>query len=198
MSSRGRGRPPAAGKTVSPGQILAEALAILETDGLEALTMRALAVRAGINPMTIYHHFDDRNGLIRALAELAYSDLAAPETGNALERAHSLIKAYYSTVVRYPDLTLAIFARSCLFPERARRITDEVRALLTEHGLSSQKSLQWTHILVDYTHGAALAAAPHPKTASAQPATEAGLTDFGLGLAELLETIRSASIAQRS
>ncbi|KQW26442.1 TetR family transcriptional regulator [Rhizobium sp. Root274] len=195
MTSRGRGRPPAAGKTVSPGQILAEALAILETDGLEALTMRALAGRAGINPMTIYHHFDDRDGLIRALAELAYSELAAPETGNALERAHSLIRAYYATVVRFPDLTLAIFARSCLFPERARRITDEIRDLLAEHGLSSQKSVQWTHILVDYTHGAALAAAPHSKTESGQPATEAGLTDFNIGLAELFETIRRASIA---
>lgn len=149
--ARGRGRPAANGKPVSPESILSEALSILDTDGLDGLTMRALATRVGINPMTIYHHFKDQDGLIKALAELVYADVAASETGEALARVHSLLTAYYSKVVLYPALTLAIFARPAIFPDHAVRITNELTRLLSERS----NAVRWTHILIDYTHGAA-------------------------------------------
>ncbi|WP_292898679.1 TetR/AcrR family transcriptional regulator [Nitratireductor sp.] len=182
MIARRRGRPPADGRTVSPDRILSEALEILHAEGLTGLTMRALATRMGINPMTIYHHFKDRDGLIRALAERAYADVAAPEKGEALARAQALLTAYYSKVVHYPALTLAIFAQPAIFPEHARRITDELTRLLSRHN----NALLWTHILVDYTHGAALAVASRDGNAGHQRSNEAMLDDFECGLSELL------------
>ena len=182
MIARRRGRPPADGRTVSPDRILSKALEILHVEGLTGLTMRALATRAGINPMTIYHHFKDRDGLIKALAEHAYADVATPETGDDLARAHALLTAYYSKVVLYPALTLAIFAQPAIFPEHARRITDELTRLLNEH----DNALLWTHILVDYTHGAALAVASRDGSAEQQRSRQAMLNDFECGLAELL------------
>lgn len=173
---------------VSPEGILAEALAILTTEGLDGLTMRALAARAGINPMTIYYHFTDRDGLIKALAEYIYADVTVPETGEELARAHALLTAYYSKVVLYPALTLAIFARPAIFPDQARRITNELTRLLGGHN----NALRWTHILVDYTHGAALAAANQAENGRHQHSNEAMRNDFECGLAELLEAFGNA------
>ncbi len=182
MTARGRGRPTAAGKSVSPESILSVALSILDTDGLDGLTMRALATRVGINPMTIYHHFKDRDGLIKALAELVYADVVAPETGDALARVHSLLIAYYSKVVLYPALTLAIFAKPTFFPDHAVRITKELTRLLS----GRNNAARWTHILVDYTHGAALAVASRGGHGGSRHPNEAVLNDYEVGLAELL------------
>ncbi|PTM86658.1 TetR/AcrR family transcriptional regulator [Mycoplana dimorpha] len=53
--------------------------------------MRALASRVGINPMTIYHHFQDQDGLIKALADLVYADVEAPSEGETRTRIESLL-----------------------------------------------------------------------------------------------------------
>lgn len=184
MTERRRGRPKADGNTVSPDAILSAALSILDAEGLDRLTMRALATRVGINPMTIYHHFTDRDGLIRALADAVYADIAAPQTGDALARAHGLLAAYYTRVAAHPGLTLAIFVRPEIFPDQAKRITRDLAALLAELGLPANRSLRWTHILVDYTHGAALAVA-----AGGQGASPQMREDFENGLSELLDAL---------
>lgn len=184
MTSRARGRPPADGKTVSPQTILAQALSILDAGGLPALTMRALATRVGINPMTIYYHFKDRDGLIKALAEQIYADISAPETGDAHKRMHGLLNAYYGKVVLHPALTLAIFAKPEIFPNHAKRITNEMAHLLGDLGLDAQRSRRWTHILVDYTHGAALAVA-----ARQRPTDGTMLDEFDSAIGELLQAL---------
>lgn len=187
MTARGRGRPPVDGKTVSPESILSEGLKLLDAGGLDGLTMRALAMRVGINPMTIYHHFKDRDGLIKSLAERVYADVAAPETGDALASARAILSAYYAKVVQHPALTLAIFARPAVFPNHAKRITAELISLLSKGHPSSPHSSRWAHILIDYTHGAALAVATQDGDAGRQPSNEATSSDFETGLAELLE-----------
>lgn len=183
MTSRRRGRPSADGQAISPDAIVAEALRILDAEGLGRLTMRALARRAGVNPMTIYHHFTDRDGLIKALAEMAYVHVPAPTSGSRQDRVRHLLDGYYSGVVRYPDLTLAIFARPALFPDRARAITGALADLLGEDGSQPR----WAHILIDYTHGAALAAAHRKVEPGGRTAKEALREGFQAGLTELLE-----------
>jgi AcrR family transcriptional regulator len=183
MTARRRGRPRVDGLAVSPERILSEALVILDADGLDGLTMRALATRVGITPMAIYHHFTDRDGLIKAIAERVYADIEVPETGEPLARAHSLLKGYYSRVALYPALTLAIFARPTIVPDHARRITNALSQLLGGEG----PPFRWTHILIDYTHGAALAAASKDGNVGPQRSSGAMLGEFESGLTELLK-----------
>lgn len=190
--TRGRGRPPANSTPVSPDKILDEALIILDAEGLSGLTMRALARRLDINPMTIYRHFKDRDGLIRALADSVYADIGMPETGDNFGRAKELLLTYYAKVVLHPALTLAIFAKPAIFPDHAKRITNELTSLLSPH-LSSQRSLRWTHILVDYTHGAALAVANQDGMAERSLHRKV-LEDFDSGLTELFTALQSAAV----
>lgn len=188
MTKRSRGRPRADENGVSPAKILSEALALLSSEGFENLTMRAVATRANVNPMTIYHHFQDRDGLIKALAESVYADVAAPPEGTVRSRIAGLLKAYRAKVVRYPGLTLAIFNRPAVFPDHARRITDNLTDLLKELGLSPSQALLWVHILVDYTHGAALAVATDAN--GPQPAaTDPEHANYERAISELLDRL---------
>lgn len=151
--------------------------------------MRALAARVGINPMTIYHHFRDRDGLIRALADKVYSDVSAPAEGDTRARVAGLLAAYRAKVVKHPALTLAIFSRPAIFPDHAKRITGELTNLLRALGASPRRSLLWVHILVDYTHGAALALAMRDDAKPPQSSIDDNDDGYETGIAELLDAL---------
>lgn len=192
MTTRGRGRPSKDQKSISPSKILLEALHILDTEGYERLSMRALATRVGINPMTIYHHFKDRNGLIKELGDMVYSDVSEPENCDTLARIAGLLAAYRAKVIQHPALTLAIFGQSAVFPDHAKRITEDLAKLLGELGVSSQLSLLWVHILVDYTHGAALALAANGGKGNQQGSPNSGADDsYEKAISELLKAIKA-------
>src|SRR5919108_3233672 len=57
-------------------RILAEALALVDEAGLDALTTRALGQRLGVDPTAVYRHFRNKDELLGALADriLASSD----------------------------------------------------------------------------------------------------------------------------
>lgn len=76
-------------------QVLEAALALVDRDGLEALSLRRLGAELGVDPMAIYRHVEGKDGLELGLAELLWDEVARPEPGDdprdALRRlAHSL------------------------------------------------------------------------------------------------------------
>src|SRR4249920_353309 len=52
------------------------ALARLETDGVEALSLRELARDAGVNHRAVYRHFPDKLSLLARVAEEGWQSLA--------------------------------------------------------------------------------------------------------------------------
>jgi TetR/AcrR family tetracycline transcriptional repressor len=62
--------------------VLAAALALVDRDGLEALSLRRLGAELGVDPMAIYRHVDGKDGLERGLAELLWEEVARPEPGD--------------------------------------------------------------------------------------------------------------------
>lgn len=186
--NRPRGRPPRQASRPSPADMLGAAIALLDEAGVEGFTMRALAARLQINPMTIYHHFGDREQLIAAMADRIHAGVAPPATGAPLSRIKALLRAYHETILRHPALTLLVFTSSGLFPAQARRITDSLHGLLVDAGLPAQQAALWLDILIDFTHGAALATAM--AGSSAAPAND-GAERYHQALAELLGGLRA-------
>lgn len=58
-------------------KIAAAARKLLDREGAEAVTMRRVAKAVGITPMALYRHFADREGLLNALADAGFEELAA-------------------------------------------------------------------------------------------------------------------------
>lgn len=56
------------------------AAAVLESDGLEALSLREVARRAGVSTAAPYHHFADKQALLVALAIDGFDELEAALT----------------------------------------------------------------------------------------------------------------------
>ena len=164
--SRPRGRP-AHGKGVTLDAILSTALAMLDEGEGDGLSLRALAARLGVTPMSLYHHVGDHAGLLRALSDRVYAQAledagdagGAGDAGDAADHRaeiRGLLVRYYQAVARYPQLTLAIFATPESFEGVTRQITDRLTAFMTE---TVAAPILWRDLLIDHVHGSGLAAA---------------------------------------
>jgi AcrR family transcriptional regulator len=153
--TRPRGRP-ARGQGVTREAILDAALALLDEDGDAGLTMRTLAARLGVTPMSLYHHVTDRAGLLRALSDRVYGGVLQDmdESGDLVAGIRALMRGYYDLVVAHPQLTLAIFAEPAAFAGTSREITDRLTALLAA---VTPEHMLWRDIFVDHAHGSGLA-----------------------------------------
>ncbi|WP_353190499.1 TetR/AcrR family transcriptional regulator [Pandoraea pnomenusa] len=161
---RPRGRP-ARGAGVTRDIILSTALELLDEGG-QGLSMRALAARLGVTPMSLYHHVEDHAGLLRALSDKVYAEVLANIEAGLSGRAevHALLLRYHEAVRRHPQLTLAIFATPAAFAGVTREITDRLTVLLAD---MTDAPVLWRDILIDHAHGSAL---PVAQTGDAQQA----------------------------
>ncbi|MBD8142065.1 TetR/AcrR family transcriptional regulator, partial [Frigoribacterium sp. CFBP 13605] len=61
----------------SPDAILLAARELLEADGPSGLTMAAVAARVGVRAPSLYKRVENREALLRSVAEATLTDLAA-------------------------------------------------------------------------------------------------------------------------
>jgi AcrR family transcriptional regulator len=65
------------GRSARAGEIVAAARTLLESDGADALTMRALAERLGMRAPSLYKHFRDKAAVETAMIEEALAEVGA-------------------------------------------------------------------------------------------------------------------------
>jgi AcrR family transcriptional regulator len=65
--------------------LIAAAHQLVQDEGYEGLTIRKLARRAGMAPMSVYSHFADKQDILYALAEDAFNELAHKIEANHAE-----------------------------------------------------------------------------------------------------------------
>jgi len=94
--------------------ILAAAMRLLERGGQEAVTMRRVATAVGITAMAIYHHFPDRDALLRALADVESDRIGAlfdgwPARGSPVRRLRRMAESYVDYAFSRPRLFAFLF-----------------------------------------------------------------------------------------
>lgn len=92
--------------------LLDAARALAAEGGVEALTLREVARRAGVSPAAPYHHFSDKNDLLRAVATEAFELLTQSVTAVAA-RADDPVQ-------RIEDIGVAYLAFSFAHPAEFR------------------------------------------------------------------------------
>ncbi|MFE4696840.1 TetR/AcrR family transcriptional regulator [Streptomyces sp. NPDC056738] len=91
---------------------------LLEEDGSAALSLRAVARRAGVSATAPYRHFADRDALVSAVAAEGYRELAtnlatAHPTPTTAEDLSAVAVAYVQFALDHPALFRAMFAEPC-------------------------------------------------------------------------------------
>ena len=118
------------------------ALNLMQTEGLDALAMRSLAKKLGVQASALYWHVADKNRLYGLMAERFYRDAyaqadKATHAGEWLER---LGRQFRAGLLAYRDS-----ARLCALAPPVADNTPEVKARLTARlmafGMAEQKAL---------------------------------------------------------
>jgi AcrR family transcriptional regulator len=106
---------------------------LLDKEGAEAVTMRRVAKAVGITPMAVYRHYRDRAGLLNALADEGFDELAAQLaskrfSGDVEKRLKKMAEIFLDHALRNPRLFELMFLKP---REGARRYPQDFKAGLS-------------------------------------------------------------------
>lgn len=88
---------------LSAGLIAAEAMALVDAEGLDALSFRALARRLHCQAMSLYHYFPSKAHLLEAMVNICLAETPPPEgAGPARARLRAFCHRYRATALRHP------------------------------------------------------------------------------------------------
>jgi AcrR family transcriptional regulator len=130
-------------------RIAEKARLLLDQEGLEAVTMRRVAQAAGITAMAVYRHFPDRAGLLNALADAGFEELATrlgstQESKNVEKRLFGILDVFLDFALDKPRLFELMFlarrAGARQYPadfEARQSPTANVTAVAVEDGMKS-------------------------------------------------------------
>lgn len=151
MSTRGPGQ--RAG--LSRPAVLTAARAVLAEEGVEALTMRALARRLGVAPNALYSYVPSRTELVDALLDDVLSEVEFPEDPDPVQAAAALMRSSYEVLVTRPDLMPLYLARQGSRGPNAVRLGEVLDALLARAGVAAADVPAARRALIVHAVGAA-------------------------------------------
>jgi AcrR family transcriptional regulator len=128
---------------LSRDEILAIALPLLARDGVDGLTLRAVAERIGISSPALYHYFSGRDDLIDRLCELvaAEVDVTVDPSAEWDDAVVAVLSSMQRTVAQYPGVGARVLSSRRPSPV-ADRIATVVRELLLAGGLDDDTADQ--------------------------------------------------------
>jgi AcrR family transcriptional regulator len=126
---------PRARPRLTRATIAEAALAMIDEDGIEALSMRRLGARLGVEAMALYRHVDGRRGVLDAVADLLIDQLGeGPSPGGDWREVLSRFAHRYRRVVRaHPKAAPLLSTR----PERSYVASRDAAEAVLEHLVAS-------------------------------------------------------------
>jgi len=137
-------------------QIARTALAIIDRDGLDTLSMRVLADELGVGKMTLYGHVRDKEELLAAVVDVAVEDAGPlnPASGAWQDRFRALAENAYENLNRHPALVQLRLRAPVVRPE-ALRFGEAGMAILEDAGFEPAEAARAFRLLFTFTFGCA-------------------------------------------
>lgn len=116
-------------------QIVEVAVALVDAEGLDRLTLRRLADHLGVTPMALYWHFRDKEALLAALGEMLFSSIDYPPAVEDWARdLDAVMLAVLEALRRHPAIApLALTTVLSTVP--GLELSERVLSLLCDAGL---------------------------------------------------------------
>ncbi len=157
--TRGHGR---AG--LSRGEVLAGALALIDADGIEALSMRRLGRALGRDPMRLYRHAASKDALLDGVVELVLAELDVPashDAGDWEEVLRSTAHAFRALAVAHPHVVPLLVTRPLASPLVVRplgtlRLLEALLELFIGAGFDGRGALRAYRLYVGFLYGSVL------------------------------------------
>ncbi|WP_282695523.1 TetR/AcrR family transcriptional regulator [Streptomyces sp. CC208A] len=143
-------------RSLTPDRLAAAALAVVDRDGLAALSMRTAAKELGMSPMALYRYVSDREELERLVVDriLDPVDTAPPPGGGPwAERVEVMAGRLREAVARHPEAVPLALTHRHRSPV-GLRWSETVLGILAEAGVEGPRRVVALRALHGYMTGA--------------------------------------------
>jgi TetR/AcrR family tetracycline transcriptional repressor len=140
----GEGRQDAANRVTLTRRAVTEgALALVDAEGLEAVTIRRLAKGLGVTPMALYWHFRSKDELLDGLAASLFEqvDLSIDASARWQEQLRALLGSLIGVLRAHPAAAILLSIRT-VSSEGGLRATEVVLDILRRGGFSPAEATQ--------------------------------------------------------
>ena len=145
-----------AGTPLQREHIVSTALALVDREGLKALSMRRLGEELGVDPMAVYYYLPNKQALLDAIVEavmasidLSKDDPAKPAEERILAAAH----AYSAALLAHANALPILLAHGPVTPV-AMRPVELLTGILRDAGLAPAEALAGMNVIAAAVRGA--------------------------------------------
>ena len=156
-------------------RVLHGAIAIADAGGIAALTIRALADKLGVKPMSVYHHVANKDEILDGIVDLVFSEIDLPTTGGDWRTEIRRRATSARAVLRRHSWAIGLMESRTSPGPATLRHHDAVIATLRGAGFSVEMTAHAYALLDAYVYGFALqeSSLPFTETDTAGDVTEA-------------------------
>ncbi|MGH3072352.1 MAG: TetR/AcrR family transcriptional regulator [Gaiellaceae bacterium] len=175
-------------------RIFRTALELADRDGLERLTMRALAGELGVGTMTVYHYMPNKDALVDGMIELVFGEIEVPTTNVDWRTAMRRRALSTREVLNRHRWAVGLMESRTTPGPASLRLHDAVLGCLREAGFSIEQTIQAYSVQDAYIYGFALQekTVPFDDAEGAASVAEAQVKEY----AELEEERQLAALAE--
>ncbi len=140
---------------LSRERIVDTAIALVDAEGLDALTMRRLGAELGIDPMAVYYYVPNKAALLDAVVEavMAEIDLGVDDPSRpAEERLVRAAQAYADVLVRHRNALPLLLVRGPATPAALAPVELMV-GILRSGGVPPEHAVAGMHVLTAAVRG---------------------------------------------
>jgi AcrR family transcriptional regulator len=155
VSNRQHPEGDAARAGLSRDRIVRAAVELIEREGEDALSMRALAAELGVAVMSLYNHVRSKAALLDGIAEYIIGGMSVIDHPEAhwTERARALVRAYRKVAHDFPRSVTIVLTRR-INPPVGLRPVEHALAISDDAGFDGETSVRIMRALLAYAMGA--------------------------------------------
>jgi len=148
--------PAPARPTVTRGQVVRAALALLDEGGIDGLTMRRVAERLGVQAAALYNHVRDKRELLALLADAICGEVRVPDAHLSWrEQLEALAWDYRRVLLSHRDAARVLADTPPVGPQRLR-VIEHVLDALRRAGFADEDVADASWVFNTYVMGFAL------------------------------------------
>ncbi|WP_167761286.1 TetR/AcrR family transcriptional regulator [Duganella callida] len=138
-------------------RIARAALALIDEQGIDQLSMRKLGSMLGVEAMALYHHFRNKAELLDGILDIVLEEVSARLTpdGTPLERVRRTFDGLRGISIEHPHAFLSMVSRRFRTPV-SLQFYERLLQLFHEAGLTPEQSARYYRMMANFTTGAGL------------------------------------------
>ena len=157
---------------LSRERVVQAALTLVDERGVDALSMRTVASKLGVEAMSLYRHVSGKEDLLSGIADLVVSEIEVPAPGTAWREAmRQRAMSTREVFLRHPSAAIVVESCASMTPSRLA-YSDAIVALLMADGFDATLAYRAFLTLDSYIYGFTMQELSWPRPASPREAPE--------------------------